>query len=309
MLQLCCCNFAVAVFRSFIFNGFCSLCTLTIYSNFSGHQRQCLIEVLYLWEVLLYNDFMFEYFFTYGSELPSGVGFPMFGLAHFIWLAVGIVLTVLLAVWYKKAGGTRKLDLIFGIITMALLVVRYIYLAITRHLDVYELPFHLCALAGIFCFVHCFINWDWMGQVLYCLCLPGTIVALIFPDWNYYPPIHFITIQGFLFHFAVALYVICQLISGRIVPNIRKLWKVFVFLAITVPLLYIFNKHFDTNYFFVNVPSKGSPLEWIASFMGIPGYLLGYGVLAVLITSGLDLLYMAIRRSVKKDNIKVREKR
>ena len=268
---------------------------------------------------------MFEYFFTYGSELPNGVGFPMYGAAHFIWLAIGIILTVLFLICYKKVnnaerkmvahrnglqdpspsgnekliGSTRKLDLTFGIITMALLVVRYIYLAIVGHLGVYELPFHLCALAGIFCFLHAFKNWDWIGQVLYCLCLPGTIVALVFPDWTYYPPIHFITIQGFLFHFAVALYVICQLISGRIRPDIRKLWKVFVFLAITAPLLYIFNKHFDTNYFFVNVPSKGSPLEWLASFMGNPGYLIGYGILAVVITSALDLLYALIRRGKK----------
>ena len=275
--------------------------------------------------MVLYNIFMLEYFFTYGSELPNDVGFPMFGAAHFIWLAIGIILTVLFLICYKKVnnaerkmvahrnglqdsspsgnekliGGTRKLDLTFGIITMALLVVRYIYLAIVGHLGVYELPFHLCALAGIFCFLHAFKNWDWMGQVLYCLCLPGTIVALVFPDWTYYPPIHFITIQGFLFHFAVALYVICQLISGRIRPDIRKLWKVFVFLAITAPLLYIFNKHFDTNYFFVNVPSKGSPLEWIASFMGNPGYLIGYGILAVVITSALDLLYALIRRGKK----------
>lgn len=241
---------------------------------------------------------MWQLFFTYGSELPQGVGFPMFGAAHFIWLAAGIALTVLLAICYSKAK--CKADLALGIVTFALLVVRYIYLAFVGHLDVFELPLHLCAMAGILCFLHSFRNWDWMGQVLYCLCLPGTIVALIFPDWNYYPPIHFITIQGFLFHFAVALYVICQLTSERIKPDIRKLWKVFVFLAITVPLLYIFNKQFDTNYFFVNVPSKGSPLEWIASFMGNPGYLIGYGVLAVVITSGLDLLYAVIRRVKKK---------
>lgn len=245
---------------------------------------------------------MLKLFFVYGTELPDGVSFPMFGAVHLAWLAACAVVTAVLAVCYKKANAKkrRRFDRGIGYFLMACIVIREIYLWIIGFLTVFELPIHLCSLAGIFCFIHALKNWDGLGQVLYSLCFPGTIVALIFPDWTYYPPIHFITIEGFLFHFGVALYVICQLISKRIVPDIRKLWKVFLFLAVVVPLLYLFNKKFGTNYFFVNVPSKGSPLEWIASFMGNPGYLIGYGVLAVVITSLLDLVYMACAGTFKK---------
>ena len=39
------------------------------------------------------------------------------------------------------------------------------------------------------------------------ICLPGTVLALLFPNWNFYPVIHFITLEGFLFHMGIVLYV------------------------------------------------------------------------------------------------------
>ena len=244
-----------------------------------------------------------DLFFIYGSELPSDVGYPMFGLVHILWLVAGALLIFLIALLYakqKSSRGRRRLDIGIGSFLLFLIIIRDIYLLIVGHLSIFELPFHLCSMAGILSFLHCFKNWDWLGQVLYSLCFPGTLVALIFPDWTYYPPIHFITIQGYLFHFGVALYIICQLISKRIQPHIRKLWKVWVFLVILVPLIFLFNKHFGTNYFFVNTPSAGSPLEWLADWMGDPGWLIGYGILAVVITSLMDLIYMAFCHTKRK---------
>ncbi|MBR6352353.1 MAG: YwaF family protein, partial [Firmicutes bacterium] len=138
--------------------------------------------------------------------------------------------------------------------------------------------------------IHAYRDADWLGQTLYALCLPGTVAALVFPDWTYYPPIHFITIEGFLFHFGVVAYVVFQLISGRIRPSLRVLWKVLVFLAVAVPPIYFFNKHFHTNYFFVNVPSPGSPLEWFMQAFGDPGWLLGYAALVLVIMLMMELL-------------------
>lgn len=130
-----------------------------------------------------------------------------------------------------------------------------------------------------------------MGQVLYTLCLPGTVLALLFPDWVRYPAIHFITIQGFTFHAGIVLYVICQLLQHNIIPRLAALWKVIVFLLVVVPPVYLFDKKFHANYMFVNVPSPGSPLEWLASFLGNPGYLAGYAVLMLLCMVLMDAGY------------------
>lgn len=100
----------------------------------------------------------------------------------------------------------------------------------------YELPFHLCSMAGILCAVHCLTKWKWLGQVLYTICLPGTVLALLFPNWNFYPVIHFITLEGFLFHMGIVLYVAGKLASHEIRPDFAKLWQVVLFLtAVVIP--------------------------------------------------------------------------
>lgn len=143
----------------------------------------------------------------------------------------------------------------------------------------------------VLCCLHAFFKWDWLGQVLYTLCLPGTVLALLFPDWVRYPAIHFITIQGFTFHAGIVLYVICQLLQHNIIPRLAALWKVIVFLLVVVPPVYLFDIKFHANYMFVNVPSPGSPLEWLASFLGNPGYLAGYAVLMLLCMVLMDAGY------------------
>ena len=86
-------------------------------------------------------------------------------------------------------------------------------------------------------------------------------------------------------------YVICQLWQHNIVPRLASLWKVIVFLLAVVPPVYLFDKKFHANYMFVNVPSPGSPLEWLASFLGNPGYLAGYAVLMLLCMVLMDAGY------------------
>jgi len=89
------------------------------------------------------------------------------------------------------------------------IVLRSIYIAVIREDFLYELPLHLCSMAGILCAVHCVTQWKWLGQVLYAVCLPGTVLALLFPNWNFYPVVHFITVESFLFHMGIVMYVSC----------------------------------------------------------------------------------------------------
>ena len=141
-----------------------------------------------------------RYFFTYGAELPSGVGFGMFTAAHFTWLAAGAIVIFVLALRYKGLSKQKRrhADKAAGWFLVALMAVRALYLVIVGYQTVYEVPLHLCSLAGFLCLLHSYKPYDWAGQTLYTLCLPGTLAALIFADWNYYPTIHFITIAGFL---------------------------------------------------------------------------------------------------------------
>lgn len=203
-----------------------------------------------------------SYFFTYETHIPDGIGFALFGPWHLLWLSIIFAICVRY-VWIYKKGDERKKRRMDGLTACSLvvwIVVRAIYIAVIHEAFLYELPFHLCSMAGILCAVHCLTKWKWLGQVLYTICLPGTVLALLFPNWNFYPVIHFITLEGFLFHMGIVLYVAGKLASHEIQPDFAKLWQVVLFLTAVVIPIYWFDKRYDVNYMFVNWPSAGSPL-------------------------------------------------
>lgn len=225
-----------------------------------------------------------QYFFTYETKIPDGVGFSLFGIWHLLWLLLtGVFCMIYMKIYVKSSGKKRRvLEYCVGFSLVLWIVIRAAYIGVIGEVFLYELPFHLCSMAGILCAIHCVTQWKWLGQVLYAICLPGTILALLFPNWNFYPVIHFITLESFLFHIGIVMYVACLLYSHKIVPSLRKLWQVVVFLAAVMIPIYLFDKHYHVNYMFVNWPSAGSPLEWMEHWLGNPGYLACYAVLILL---------------------------
>ena len=128
-----------------------------------------------------------SYFFTYETHIPDGIGFALFGPWHLLWLLIIFGICVRY-VWIYKKGDERKKRRMDGLTACSLvvwIVVRAIYIAVIHEAFLYELPFHLCSMAGILCVVHCLTKWKWLGQVLYTICLPGTVLALLFPNWNF----------------------------------------------------------------------------------------------------------------------------
>ncbi|ARP49827.1 MULTISPECIES: YwaF family protein [Caproicibacterium] len=235
---------------------------------------------------------LFHLFFTYESDLPAGCGFAHFGSAHLLWLGILAAGGALFEHCFSHRNSHWRtiVSRILGAALVLLIALRLLILQRIGHLTVYELPLHLCSLAGILCLLHACTSWDWLGQTLYALCLPGTLAALLLPNWNRYPPLSFISIQSFLFHGLIVLYVLCQLRQGTIHPQLQYFWKPLVFLIILVPPMYLFNQHFGANYLFINVPEPGTPLEWLAGFLGNPGYLFGYAVLVLLVMRIMYLL-------------------
>lgn len=246
-----------------------------------------------------------EHFFTYETTIPQGIGFGMFHLGHFIWIAL-IVLGIILGIkWYRRTNTKRKriLEIVTAGSLILWIVFRAIYIAVIHEKFLYELPLHLCSMAGILCAIHCVAQWQWLGQVLYSLCLPGAILALLFPNWSFYPAIHFLTLEAFLFHMGIVLYVFLMLDSHKIIPKVQKAWQVVVFMFAVVIPIYFFDKKYDVNYMFVNRPSAGSPLVWLEHWLGDPGYLVGYAILMILCIIFMDLGYMLFtgKRTVRKE--------
>lgn len=245
---------------------------------------------------------MSNHFFTYESELPENIGFGIFGIWHWGWLlALGLAAGLLLRL-YARLPEKKKRRWEYGV-SLSMLVwiaLRSVYIAVIGASFLYELPLHLCSITGVLCYVHCVTGADWIGQTLYAIGLPGTVLALLFPDWGAYPALHFVTIEGFCFHAGILLYVASQLYSGRIVPQREKLWEVMAFLAAYMIPIYLFDRLFQVNYMFLSRPSAGSPLELLLLWFGDPGYLIAYVLLILLCIWLMVEAYRAVVRRWKK---------
>lgn len=239
-------------------------------------------------------------FFAYEYDLPQDVGFGIFGSWHVLWLLALGGLTVCLLRQYLGLSGKRRRVWEYAVAfsTVGLMAVRSVYVAVMAVPLLQELPLHLCSVAGILCALHCVTGAGWMGQVLYAIGLPGTVLALLFPDWGKYPAVHFITIEGFFFHAGILLYVAGQLCSKKIVPEYGKLWQVFLFLAAYLIPVCLFDRSYQVNYMFLSRPSAGSPLELLWSWFGDSGYLSVYVGLILLCTCLMDVLYQRILKKL-----------
>lgn len=224
-------------------------------------------------------------FFTYETDLPKNVGFSIFGTAHLCWLG-GIVLGVILltaVLVHQPAYQQKRYSRILTLILCLLMVEEKIGLALMGHLTVESLPLHLCGLAPFLYLLFSWWDWDWLGQVIYTLCLPGALAALLFPDWTVYPQWSFMNLNGFVIHGLLIQFPILQLATRTIRPRLSAIWKPLVFLVVVVPPIWWFNRVYGTNYFFVNTASPHSPLSALLSLTGPTWYLPAYALMAVII--------------------------
>ena len=219
-----------------------------------------------------------EYFFTLEEDLPAGVGFSLFGLAHILWLGVAAAICAALCLCFRRASadGRRRLRHALGWAVLACEALKDVNVLAQIGFDVWYLPLHLCGLAVFFTFAHSRKPGKTLGNFLYACCAPGAVFALLTPDWTRYPPFSYHSIVGFVVHALLVAYPLMLLVGRELRPEAKYLPRCFGILVCCAAPIAVFNHFFGTNYMFLSWPSPGSPLEWFSSFLGVPGYLLGY---------------------------------
>lgn len=219
-----------------------------------------------------------KYFFTIEDRLPPGIGFTLYGREHFCWLCIALSLTAVLCLICRRLGrtGRARLRVLCGCAVLLCEVLKDGNLIVQGSFNRYFLPLHLCSLAVFFTFLHAIRPGETLGNFLYSTCMPGAAFALLFPDWTVYPAFSFHSLVAFLAHTLLAAYPLMLVCAGELRPRARLLPRCFALLAGLAAAVYLFDRRFNTNYMFLIQPSPGSPLEWFAGFLGVPGYLLGY---------------------------------
>ncbi len=243
-------------------------------------------------------------FFTYQNNLPPGVGYELFSPSHIFAITVCIILIIFITTWcirYDKTG-KHPIRKVIAIIPVVLMIIRLIYAVICGVPIKYEVPLHLCSMTGILCFIYelCLKNTPYirsvLGQSLYSLCLPGALMAIIFPDGTVYPIIHYITFESYLFHLLIIAYICIRVADKGIIPKVREAYKSIIFLIVIVPPVFLFNLIFKTNFMYVIGPSSGSPLYGFYTAGGTTGYRIGFAFVVIAVIYFMNLVFEMINK-------------
>lgn len=252
-----------------------------------------------------------KYFWTYETELPSGVGFSHFGAEHWSWLFLLAAAAFAGGIVFVGAKQLTQLHIQVGL-SAAMLLVELIqdgYLALTGYLTIYQLPLHLCGLSLFLTAARNYMELvlykkknaalqnavDYLSDVQYALCLPGALSALLFPDWVCYPAISFMAIVGFVNHGLLVASGCYLLLEKTFSVNICHIWKPITFLCLLIPIMYAFDTAYGLNYMFLLRGSPGSPLVWIQQEWG-GYYLVGYGLMVAMVMIIWYLFGMGIEK-------------
>ena len=233
-----------------------------------------------------------QYFWKEQDDIPAGMGYPLFGVIHILSVVITLLFVFFgLKVFLQLGSGIRKRVLkAIPVIMFLMEIFKDLFLIRVRRFGLGFLPLHICSI-GIFIFlVREYIPSrkvkEFCGDLSYVLIMPASFAALFFPDWTiYYPVLNFMNLYSYLWHGLLVLYPLLLRVSEEIKPSIRQIYRPVLFLLVITPFIYFFDKRFGCNYFFVNTPPTGTPLQWIASVLGMPGYLAGYAVLVIAVFS------------------------
>lgn len=232
-------------------------------------------------------------FWTHQYDLPEGTGYLHGSPAHIL-SAAAIAAGVALCLLCPRRVRERMIRTL-PILLLCMEIFKDLYLALTGHFDVGFLPLHLCSM-GIPVFllsVYGSRAKSFFSEIAMVLILPGAVAAMLFPDWNMYPVWNFMNLYSWVWHGILVLFPLLLLRSGAARPALRGIWKPMVFLAAVVPPVYLFDRKFSCNYLFILWPPEGTPLTWMAKYLGVPGYLAGYAVLVAIVITAVYGIYGA----------------
>jgi hypothetical integral membrane protein (TIGR02206 family) len=216
-------------------------------------------------------DKWYDYFWvTQYQSVPPDLAMGSFTWTHLgtvVVLAIGIALTVR---GYCRLDTKRRrtMRLIVGLVVLALQLFRQVPFIVLGTYQPAVLPFHLCAVACFCVIIDAIRPNAWCREFTYALGTWGPACAMLFPDWSNLPILNVNCWQSFLIHAALVAYALMLLVSGELRPDPRQLWKGAVIMLVSVGVSAVANHIWDTNFWFLNTGSPGSPLAPIQAVTG-----------------------------------------
>lgn len=225
------------------------------------------------------------------DTIPTGLGFSTFGTTHLLWLVAIVAFWTVSVTIYRKldAKARNTMRLVVGITVVALEIIKNIVMIAIGEFDVGYLPFHLCGINILLIAFHLFKRTKTVDNFLYVFCIPGALLALLFPNWTTLPCLNFSHIHSFVIHAFLVLYPLMLTLSGDIKPQLKQSPKCLALLVAMAIPLYFLNFLWDTNFMFLKEADTGNPLEFFENLLG--NHLWGFPILLPIV---LVIMYLPI---------------
>ncbi len=229
-------------------------------------------------------------FFTPIAAMEEGSGFAIGSPFHIAYLALSALLVCTLVITYRhlRPGirGKTPRRIMLLCVSLTAIGLKMSELAIMMAWGVYNVfwwPLHPCNICALLCVLFAIVPNNPTGEVLYALGIPGGMAGLLFADWigRTAVVLNWFCLCGFVEHALLVAFPLMIISGGDFRPSMRRIWQPLAFVALCAPPVRLFNTHFGTNYWFINKPSPGSPLETWASLWGNPGYLVPFALLTL----------------------------
>lgn len=247
-------------------------------------------------------------FFLTKDTIPEGVGFSTFGITHLLWLASIAVMVAVSVVLYRKLNQKHRKVMVsvVGATVVSLEIIKDIVAYCVGDLDAGSLPLHLCGINVLLIAFDIFKQTKTVRNFLYYFCIPGALLALLFPNWTTMPCLNFSHIHSFLIHAFLLLYPIMLICGGDLVPEIKMMPKSILLLVLMAIPIYFVNLALDTNFMFLMEPETGNPLGLFEKYLG--SHLWGFPILLPIV---MLIMYLPILISskFKKKSIELKEEK
>lgn len=217
------------------------------------------------------------------ETIPDGVGFSHYGLLHFVWLFLFVVLVVGNCLWYRKMNQMKcsRWKKVMAVLLLLDELYKVVFLIAGGRYTPDYLPLHLCSINIFIIAIHAWKPSKMLSGFLYTVCIPGALAALLFPTWTSLPLANFMHIHSFTVHILLAMYPLVLGIAGELKPEVRKIPQYLLLLLLMAIPIYGINLLLDTNFMFLMSADPGNPLYLFEQMWG--NHLLGFPVLIVAI--------------------------
>lgn len=214
-----------------------------------------------------------------------GKPFELFSLLHIITLLILVVVSAVVLIMLKKFDN-RCVNVRFRYIAALLLVLSELAYEIWSviagiwSVEIY-LPFQLCDLTLILSAIMLINKNRFLYEITYFLGIGGGLQAIITPDLVPYSFPHFVYFTFFFTHGLTIIAVLYMTIVENYRPDLKSIWKTFVFTNIYMVFTALVNLITNGNYLFLcRKPEAASLMDVLGPW---PWYVLELEVIGVII--------------------------